>query len=136
LVAATSVGRLCFMDRALPIAHPVSFKLLRDDQSTRVVVRTSERSLIAAAAGPASFEVDDIDALSRAAWSVLLRGNLRRVHDPVDLPAPEPWITDGPHVSMVLDVVSISGRRFVAHPIDNTFVVEWALDRSDQGPMA
>ena len=61
LVGAGSVGRLCFLDGDTPIAFPVSFKLHRAADASYIVVRTGPTSLISKYAGPASFEVDDID---------------------------------------------------------------------------
>ena len=129
LLAGCSVGRLCFMDRDTPIAYPVSFKLHRTDSASYVVVRTGPRSLIAAHAGPASFEVDEIDVASHTAWSVLLRGTLRRIHDSTNLPSPEPWVVDGTHVWMQLEIASVSGRRFVSRDVGDGFSVEWEIDR-------
>jgi hypothetical protein len=128
LVGACSVGRLCFLDGDTPIAYPVSFKLHRGDAVSYIVVRTGPDSLIANYSGPASFEVDEIDVSARAAWSVLLRGSVRRCHDPSELPVPEPWIPDGRHVWLLLEIGSVSGRRFVARDSTDGFAVEWDLD--------
>ena len=65
---------MCFIDGDTPIAYPVSFKLHRDDEGSSIVVRTGPDSLVANYAGPASFEVDEIDVEARTAWSVLMRG--------------------------------------------------------------
>lgn len=127
LVGASSVGRLCFLDGDTPIAYPVSFKLHRDDAASFVVVRTGPGSLLANYTGPASFEVDEIDVEARTAWSVLLRGHLRRSHEPEDLPVPEPWIADGRHVWLLLGITTVSGRRFVARASNDGFSVEWDL---------
>jgi hypothetical protein len=136
LVGACSVGRLCFLDGDTPIALPVSFKLHRVDGVDYIVVRTGPRSLMANCGGPASFEVDEIDLESSAAWSVLLRGTLRRSHEPGNLPEPDPWIADGHQVWMMLEIATVSGRRFVAKDTTGGFAVEWELDRTDQGPEA
>lgn len=127
LVGACSVGRLCFVDGDTPIAYPVSFKLHRSDAGSSVVVRTGPDSLVAGYTGPASFEVDEIDVEARTAWSVLMRGTVRRSHEPRELPVPEPWISDGRHVWLLLEVASVSGRRFVARDANDGFSVEWDL---------
>ena len=127
LVGASSVGRLCFLDGDTPIAYPVSFKLHRGDASSSIVMRTGPASLVARYAGPASFEVDEIDVEARTAWSVLMRGAVRRSHEPAELPVPEPWIADGRHVWLLLDINSVSGRRFVARDTTDGFAVEWDL---------
>jgi hypothetical protein len=127
LVGACSVGRLCFIDRDTPIAYPVSFKLQRNEAGSSIIVRTGPYSLLANYAGPASFEVDQIDVDSRSAWSVLMRGSVRRVHEPGELPVPEPWISDGRHVWLQLEIAGVSGRRFVARDTTDGFAVEWDL---------
>jgi hypothetical protein len=129
LIAATSVGRLCFMDGDTPIAYPVSFKLHRREGVAYVVVRVGAHSLIAHYSGPASFEVDEIDIDGRTAWSVLVRGVVRRSHDSAGFPIPEPWIADGRHVWLLLEVGAVTGRRFVARKGNDVFSVEWDLYR-------
>jgi hypothetical protein len=47
LINARSVGRLCFLDGATPIAFPVSFKLHRTDAGTHIVIQTGAESLMA-----------------------------------------------------------------------------------------
>jgi nitroimidazol reductase NimA-like FMN-containing flavoprotein (pyridoxamine 5'-phosphate oxidase superfamily) len=127
LVAASSVGRLCFLDGDTPIAYPVSFKLHRSDISSSIVMRTGPGSLVAKYTGPASFEVDEIDVEARTAWSVLMRGTVRRSHEPDALPVPDPWIADGRHVWLQMEINTVSGRRFVARPTTDGFSVEWDL---------
>jgi uncharacterized protein len=127
LIESSSVGRLCFLDRDTPIAFPVSYKLHRGDATSYIVVRTGPGSLLAKYTGPASFEVDDIDVPARTAWSVVLRGALRRSHEPGELPVPEPWISDGRHVWLLLEIATVSGRRFVARDTTGEFSVEWDL---------
>ncbi len=136
LAAASTVGRLCFLDGDTPIAYPVSFKLHRTGDGSSIVMRTGPGSLMARLAGPASFEIDEIDVESRSAWSVLFRGTVHRSHEPSQLPVPEPWIADGRHVWLVLDIATVSGRRFVARDATDGFSVEWDLDGTDQGPDA
>ena len=127
LVGASSVGRLCFLDGDTPIAYPVSFKLHRGDVSSSIVMRTGPASLVAKYTGPASFEVDEIDVDARMAWSVLMRGTVRRSHEPEDLPVPDPWIADGRQVWLLMEINTVSGRRFVARPTTDGFSVEWDL---------
>lgn len=128
LINASSVGRLCFLDGDMPIAYPVSFKLHRGDTSSFIVMRTAIRSLMAKYSGPASFEVDEIDVAGRKAWSVIIRGVVRHSHEPGDLPAPDPWIADGRHLWLLLEIGTVSGRRFVANSSNQGFSVEWDLD--------
>jgi uncharacterized protein len=136
LVNACSVGRLCFLDGDTPITYPVSFKLHRTDAASaaHIVIRTGPGSLIAKYAGPASFEVDEIDVESRSAWSVLLRGEVRRSYENDDLPIPDPWLTDDRNAWLLFEVSTLSGRRFVAKEGPDGFSVEWQLDTLDESP--
>jgi hypothetical protein len=136
LIGASTVGRLCFLDGDTPIAFPLSFKLHRADDVSYIVVRTGRTSLIAKHVGPASFEVDDIDLRSRSAWSVVLRGSLRASHTNDHLPVPDPWIVDGRHAWLLLEIASVSGRRFVASDAADGFSVEWQFEEMDLGPQA
>jgi hypothetical protein len=128
LISASTVGRLCFLDGDTPIAFPVSFKLHRAEDASFIVVRTGTTSLMAKYVGPASFEVDDIDALSRSAWSVVLRGSMRASHANDGLPVPDPWIVDGRHAWLLLEIAAVSGRRFVAKDATDGFSVEWQFE--------
>ena len=134
LIGACSVGRLCFLDGDTPIALPVSFKLHRAADASYIVVRTGRSSLISRCVGPASFEVDDIDVGACSAWSVLLRGSVRASHANDQLPMPDPWIVDGRHAWLLLEITAVSGRRFVARDATDGFSVEWQFAAMDQGP--
>jgi hypothetical protein len=101
--------------------------LHRSGHASYIIIRTALRSLMARYSGLASFEVDDIDVSARTAWSVLVRGTIRHTHEPEELPAPDPWIDDGRHLWLMLEIGSISGRRFVAHQAHDGFSVEWDL---------
>jgi hypothetical protein len=134
LVGAGSVGRLCFLDGDTPIAFPVSYKLHRADDASYIVVRTGRTSLMAKYEGRASFEVDDIDLRSRSAWSVVLRGSLRASHASDQLPIPDPWVVEGHHTWLLLEIAAVSGRRFVARDTTDGFSVEWQFEAMDQSP--
>lgn len=134
LIRTHSVGRLCFLDGDTPIAYPISFKLHRGTSGSCIIVRTHPASLLAKLTGPASLEVDEIDAEERTAWSVLIRGTLRPLHETSHLPVPEPWIADGHHVWLGLEITAVSGRRFIARDTTDGFAVEWDLDGTPKGP--
>jgi uncharacterized protein len=127
LANTCSVGRLSFLDGDTPIAYPVSFKLHRTNDGSFLVIRTSADSLLAKYTGPSSFAVDDIDVESRTAWSVLFHGVLRQSHDSTNLPVPDPWIAEGRHVWLLLEIAAVTGRRFVARPSSEGYSVEWEL---------
>lgn len=99
------IGRVAFTTPELTI-HPISYAW----SEGMVVIRTRESSLLAGAVGqPVAFEVDDIDAETGIAWSVLVRGRL-------DVGAPAlgseitPW-ADGPrHHVLVIKPTRLTGR--------------------------
>jgi len=128
LVASRTIGRLCVIDHGYPLALPVNYRLIGSDSGRQIVMRTSPRTLLAAHVGPVSLEVDDIDEAEHKAWSVIVRGSLRKIAGPHQLPDPEPWITEGRHQWLVVDATAVSGRRFVARPSGDGFSVEWELD--------
>jgi hypothetical protein len=121
-----TVGRLCVLDGGYPLAFPINYRLLSDGEACRIVFRTVPRSVVARYEGPASLEVDQIDKSRLNAWSVIVRGELRRAAvDEVDLPDTVPLLTEGRSRWKVLDVISISGRRFSNTTLSDGFSVEW-----------
>jgi nitroimidazol reductase NimA-like FMN-containing flavoprotein (pyridoxamine 5'-phosphate oxidase superfamily) len=68
---------------ALPIILPVNYRLVHD----RVVFRTSPGTKLALAAAGAvvAFEVDDVDPMSHAGWSVLAVGRATVVTSPEEV---------------------------------------------------
>jgi uncharacterized protein len=125
LIGADSVGRLCIIDHGYPLAFPVNYRFVRDRAGDRVVFRTSPDALLAQYEGPSSLEVDEVSADRRRAWSVIVRGQLRRVHGDTSLPDTDPLVSDRRHQWLVLDVSSVSGRRFTGTPADDRFSVDW-----------
>jgi nitroimidazol reductase NimA-like FMN-containing flavoprotein (pyridoxamine 5'-phosphate oxidase superfamily) len=126
LIGGRTVGRLCVIDHGYPLAFPINYRAT--GQPVQIVMRSSRHSIIARHTGPVSLEVDDIDEAARTAWSVILRGSLRHVSTAEQLPDPEPWVTEGRHQWIVMEVAAVSGRRFVARPGSDGFSVEWSLD--------
>jgi hypothetical protein len=125
LLGSETVGRLCVIEHEYPLAFPINYRLMRDVDETKVVFRTIPHAAVARYEGLASLEVDRIDHANGTAWSVILRGNLRRVIGQHELPDPKPLVTEGRHQWVVLDVTAISGRRFISKPASDGFVVEW-----------
>lgn len=82
LLATAPIGRVVYSDRALPVIVPVNFTLDGDD----VVIRTGRRSRLAthAAGHVIAFEVDEIDAVNRSGWSVVLTGFLQLIEEPAE----------------------------------------------------
>jgi len=126
LVDETSIGRLCVIDHGTPVAFPVNFRMIGEDDHRQLVVRTTPTTLIGSYSGPASMEIDHIDVEAMTAWSVIMRGELRPVSGGPQLPDPHPWL-DSRHHWLLLDVSAVSGRRFVGTKADDGYSVEWQL---------
>jgi hypothetical protein len=127
LLEREPVGRLCVIDHGYPLAFPVNYRIVREDGRSRIVFRTNPRSALARYEGPASVEVDRIDpggGVGLSAWSVIVRGTLRRVAGAHEFPDTVPLV-EGKFQWIVLDTTAISGRRFTARSADDQFVVEW-----------
>jgi nitroimidazol reductase NimA-like FMN-containing flavoprotein (pyridoxamine 5'-phosphate oxidase superfamily) len=114
LLASHEVGRVAVLDGGTPTILPINYAL----DGEAVVFRTDPGlKLSAGPRAPASFEVDDIDPVTRSGWSVIVAGRLEEVtafdHRTWErirsLPV-GPW-ADGPKAHwMRLVPVRISGR--------------------------
>jgi GNAT superfamily N-acetyltransferase len=82
LLASATLGRIGFSSGALPAVFPVNFDL--DGQ--RLLVRTGQGSRLDAALQDAvvAFEVDDLDPVSHAGWSVAVTGVATEVAVPAE----------------------------------------------------
>jgi nitroimidazol reductase NimA-like FMN-containing flavoprotein (pyridoxamine 5'-phosphate oxidase superfamily) len=125
LLRETPVGRLCIVDHECPVAIPVNYIVAGENGSFRIVVRTSPGTMLGRYDGPASLEVDRISIEDGYAWSVFVRGTLRRVFGAHELPDPRPVVDDGRSQWLVLEPSSMSGRSFVIKRSDDGFFVEW-----------
>lgn len=125
LLQHETVGRLCVIDYGYPLAFPVNYRLMETGGSLRIVVRTTPRAAIARYEGPASFEVDHIDPDRLNAWSVIVRGELKRSVGLEEFPNTYPLLTEGRFQWIVLDVTAISGRRFTSAHDDAGFYADW-----------
>jgi uncharacterized protein len=125
LIAAETVGRLCVIDHDYPLAFPVNYRMIRTDDANRIIFRTAPHAVVGSYEGPASLEVDQIDADCLNAWSVIVRGTLRMVRDDEMLPDTRPLVSDGRYQWMSLDISAISGRRFTSAAGSDGFSVEW-----------
>lgn len=83
LLAQATFGRVAVSMGALPVILPVNYRLVGE----RVVFRTSPGSKLDAATTGAvvSFEVDSIEPLSHAGWSVIVTGVASEITNPTDL---------------------------------------------------
>lgn len=115
LLASHRVGRIVFADDGGPTTLPVNYALDGRD----VLIATSPYGAIAAWAPTkrVSFEIDEIDPLREAGWSVILRGRAEEALyldvpvDPDDLPYP--WAEGSRHFTLRIRADSITGRRLI-----------------------
>ena len=126
LLGRTPIGRLCIIDGVTPIALPVNFKVDVNENQHRLVVRTAPSTILGRYQGPCAFEADHFDLATGSAWSVLVRGTVRRVLGHHDLLDPEPLVGSNRVLWLVIDVSAISGRRFTVKRVDE-FTVDWAF---------
>ena len=117
LLASVSVGRLGYTAATGPRIFPMNFTPVRD----ALFLRTAPDGEVArwAAGQEVCFEVDHVDELLRAGWSVLVTGLLEEPSPPViasldvgDLPAP--WPEGFRSVLLELPLTRVTGRR--VHP--------------------
>jgi hypothetical protein len=120
-----TVGRLCVLDLGYPLAFPINYRMVQGGEAYRFVFRAVTHSAVGRYVGPASLEVDQIDSSRRNAWSVIARGELRDATGHTDLPDTYPLLTEGRNRWKVLDVISISGRRFTSTTPADGFSVDW-----------
>ena len=116
LLGSASFGRLGLSSRALPTILPVNFWF----DGERILVRTGEGSKLHAATAGAvvAFEVDHVDPVEHAGWSVVVTGTAVEVTDPGDLEdlrhAPVPhWSRSAGHI-VAIDPAIVSGRRLTS----------------------
>ena len=113
LLATRSVGRVAFDDGAGPTVLPVNHTVAHGT----VRFRTSAHGILAARLDGrrVAFEADDVDEFNQAAWSVLVRGRARLL--PPDLRPdgddPGPWPAGQHPVHVVIDALSVTGRRLL-----------------------
>jgi nitroimidazol reductase NimA-like FMN-containing flavoprotein (pyridoxamine 5'-phosphate oxidase superfamily) len=115
LLGTAQVGRLAIVDGGQPLVFPVNFVLA--DESP--VFRSAPGTKVRAGAGRAvCFEVDHIDAETKAGWSVLVVGWLEEVtvydaaaYRVVSSLGVEPWAAGDRPLLMRVVPRRITGRR-------------------------
>ncbi|HVC69178.1 MAG TPA: pyridoxamine 5'-phosphate oxidase family protein [Acidimicrobiales bacterium] len=115
LLRGVQVGRVVLSLDCLPVALPVNISVLDED----VVFRTDRGSKLDAAmeGQVVSIEADEVDALYRTGWSVLVTGVAELVTDPRQVESANshllPW-APGPHEFVVrVPSTRTSGRELV-----------------------
>jgi uncharacterized protein len=128
LLCQQRVGRLAIIEGGYPISIPISYRLSGTPSERRIVFRTAPNTTIAQYEGRASLEVDHINEQAKSAWSVIARGTLHRLFDDGTLPDPQPWLIEGRDQWLALDVVAVSGRRFVGLPAGGDSGLQWRFE--------
>jgi nitroimidazol reductase NimA-like FMN-containing flavoprotein (pyridoxamine 5'-phosphate oxidase superfamily) len=114
LLRERTVGRIALVIGTDPIILPVNYRLVEPASGPLIAMRTRPGNVIEQAPTSVAFEVDSIDPVHHAGWSVLVRGELlhatptsaeyRKRYDPDSwLPDREAWL--------LLDPWAISGRE-------------------------
>jgi GNAT superfamily N-acetyltransferase len=116
LLASASLGRVGFSSGALPAVFPVNFDL----DGRRILVRTGRGSRLDAALRDAvvAFEVDDLDQVGHAGWSVAVTGVATEVGHPTKgrVGQQEPavrWAGAGEEAVFAISTELVSGRRTI-----------------------
>ena len=127
LLHERTVGRLCIIDHGYPVAIPINYQIVGGNDDINIVVRTAPETLLGRYEGPGSLEVDDIDLDNGTAWSVIVRGAVRRVIDTHNFPDPNPLISDRREQWVTLHMSAVSGRRFAVGKASDGLSVDWQL---------
>jgi nitroimidazol reductase NimA-like FMN-containing flavoprotein (pyridoxamine 5'-phosphate oxidase superfamily) len=117
-----SVARVGITVDAMPVIVPVNIVLATLDaaRGSEVVIRTADGSKLNAALRRAvvAVEIDHIDPLSHAGWSVLVRGRSRTIDEVAEVAAARqlplrPWASDEADRFIAVSVDLISGREVI-----------------------
>jgi nitroimidazol reductase NimA-like FMN-containing flavoprotein (pyridoxamine 5'-phosphate oxidase superfamily) len=125
LLRATSVGRIAFVVDDFPVALPVNYRVVEEDNRIWVVVRTQPGHEIDHAPMRVAFQIDGVDPYRHGGWSVLVRGTLEHL-DPTTVRSrrehldPAPWLGELDSW-LAITPVAITGRRL------GTAELEWAF---------
>jgi transcriptional regulator with XRE-family HTH domain len=112
-LSAGGIGRIVYSTESGPVALPVNFIFA----GGAVIFRTSD-AMADAIDGTVAFEVDHIDEEMSEGWSVLVRGQVRRIEDPEERHAIgqldlEPW-AGGARLNLIgITPVELTGRVIV-----------------------
>ena len=115
LLGAQSTGRVAWNSPDGPQVLPVAYGLYTDE----IVFRTSPYGVLSQLAKPTevAFEIDDIDQVHGAGWSVLVRGRAKAVVAQRELvslwtePGIVPWAPGTRNLWIAISPRTITGRR-------------------------
>jgi nitroimidazol reductase NimA-like FMN-containing flavoprotein (pyridoxamine 5'-phosphate oxidase superfamily) len=113
-VGGVGVGRVAVTVGALPAVFPINYAV----ESGDIYFRTAPGTKLAAACRNAvvAFEVDHVDLVSHAGWSVLVVGPATEVTDADDLERLRKlpltrWLKQGPETLVRIHATLVSGRE-------------------------
>lgn len=116
LLRTVTMGRIAFTEGALPAIHPVNFTV----DASNVIIWTSGGGKLAAAVTGAmvAFEADEVDAVTRSGWSVVVLGHaslIRDIDELVALAVPDrrPWAPGRSNHVIRIKSERITGRRIL-----------------------
>ncbi len=124
LLERSAIGRLGFTVGTWPVILPVNVVM----HDGNVLVRTEPGRILRAARSrhPACLEVDDVDRLAHAGWTVMASGHLEEITDETGAGIPSarlPLLAWGrPHARYLvrLRVEALDGRRIAHRPAGGT----------------
>jgi len=126
LLASTTVGRLVYVDDVGPTAVPVNYAVAGLD----VIIRVEGGAKQHAMAQPVlTFEVDQIDEVTRSGWSIVLRGTGREgdmesvasLLRQMEGRFPTPWAFGVHNVWLRITPATVTGRRLAAERAASVF---------------
>jgi nitroimidazol reductase NimA-like FMN-containing flavoprotein (pyridoxamine 5'-phosphate oxidase superfamily) len=122
LLATHEIGRVGVLAGGYPLILPVNYRL----DGTTVVIRTHPGTILRSAEhANVTFEVDEVDRVSRSGWSVLIRaqaeevgeGHRAEMIERTHRTGVEPWAPGVKDSWIRLITHEISGRRIVPHEL-------------------
>jgi uncharacterized protein len=115
LLESEEFGRLAY--RLVDEVHLVPVNFVADAGVLLFRTTSGNKLLAAALHSDVAFEIDWHN--EHAAWSVVVRGRLRRLHEDevhrVEGRLLEPWVPEPRYEVVELTPMSVSGRRFLLH---------------------
>jgi nitroimidazol reductase NimA-like FMN-containing flavoprotein (pyridoxamine 5'-phosphate oxidase superfamily) len=126
LLRATTVGRIAFAVNSEAWIFPVNYQLVGDAENWRILLSTRPGNRIDRAARRVAFEIDGVDEVHHAGWSVLIRGSLHHLGQGEAEPRPEgvdpaTWVDRANTSWLAIDPDEVTGRRL------NARAAEWPV---------
>ncbi|GAA0689134.1 pyridoxamine 5'-phosphate oxidase family protein [Kitasatospora atroaurantiaca] len=126
LLGSVPVGRVVYVEHALPAVLPVAFEVASDGRLVLALRARSDGSGVTRALDGtvAAFQADELDPATRTGWSVLVHGRAEVVRDP-DLherllrTGPRPWVSDREQLFVLITPELVTGRRLLPTRLPN-----------------